>query len=189
MTQIERIWEFREVLRLTSLKPELQDHKPLFPVSFAVATLGTLPKEDVRNSIRWWSYTAFLLLRGLSLQEWTQADARLPQAYYLLQLNLDSFSRQDATLPTSGFVAFPIWSRVLLYLLGSLLVIRVGQRPSLFYFPLDHRVNNVVGSLRSLDFPLSIPTLQTFIFAFGYKNPFVEGEDFRDSVKIPVLVS
>jgi hypothetical protein len=41
-----------EVLRLTSLKPELQDHKPLFPVSFAVATLGTLPKEDVRNSIR-----------------------------------------------------------------------------------------------------------------------------------------
>ena len=91
--------------------------------------------------------------------------------------------------PTSGFVAFPIWSRVLLYLLGSLLVIRVGQRPSLFYFPFSHRVNNVVGSLRSLDFPLSIPTLQTFIFAFGYKNPFVEGEDFRDSVKIPVLVS
>ena len=85
---------------------------------------------------------------------------------------------QPAVLLLSRSGAF-----VLLYLLGSLLVIRVGQRPSLFYFPLEHRVNNVVGSLRSLDFPLSIPTLQTFIFAFGYKNPFVEGEDFRDSVK------
>ena len=105
---------------------------------------------------------------------------------------MDFLLQQDVTLLTSGLVVSPIWSRVLLYLLGSLLVIRVGQRPSLFYFPLEHRVNNVVGSLRSLDFPLSIPTLQTFIFAFGlrrersverYKNPFVEGEDFRDSVK------
>ena len=37
----------REVLRLASLKPELQRTKPSFLVSFAVATLGTLASSEL----------------------------------------------------------------------------------------------------------------------------------------------